>query len=115
MKKLTKKSRTIFTVPLHVGQNIEVPKGSKVTFYDREEGPEWSRLAARYEAINKTVIIVKIHPLDFAELLDSLSLSVVEGQIDFSPNCGDLNGERIIRLGDKYYIQSVDVSRKSHE
>lgn len=25
--------RTIYTVPLHVGQNIEVPKGSKVTYY----------------------------------------------------------------------------------
>lgn len=27
-------SETIYTVPLHVGQNVEVPKGSLVTFYD---------------------------------------------------------------------------------
>lgn len=25
--------KTIYTVPLHVGQNIEVPEGSNVTFY----------------------------------------------------------------------------------
>ena len=31
---MTKKAKVVYTVPLYVGQNVEVPKGSKVTFYD---------------------------------------------------------------------------------
>jgi hypothetical protein len=31
------KHSVIYTVPLHVGQNVEVPKGSKVTYYDHDK------------------------------------------------------------------------------
>ena len=27
-------AETIYTVPLHVGRNVEVPEGTRVTFYD---------------------------------------------------------------------------------
>jgi hypothetical protein len=30
-------NETAYIVPLHVGQNIVVPKGSKIFFYDVEE------------------------------------------------------------------------------
>ena len=29
-----KKAKTIYTVPLHVGVNVEVPNYAKVTYYD---------------------------------------------------------------------------------
>lgn len=34
----SKSAETVYTVPLHVGENIEVPAGSKVTYYDPEKG-----------------------------------------------------------------------------
>ena len=34
---MTKKAKVVYTVPLHVGQIIEVPKGSKVIYYDPKE------------------------------------------------------------------------------
>jgi hypothetical protein len=39
MKK-PEKIRVVYTVPLHVGNVIEVPKGSKIIFYDPKKGPK---------------------------------------------------------------------------
>lgn len=33
------KAKTIYTVPLHVGRTVAVPKGSKVIFYDPKKAP----------------------------------------------------------------------------
>lgn len=43
------RNRTIYTVPLHVGQNIEVPRGSIVSFYDPDR--EQPTLFKSYENI----------------------------------------------------------------
>lgn len=48
-------ARTIYTVPLHVGQNIEVPKGSIVTEYEVHAMPVTSSKVAHIDAIDRQV------------------------------------------------------------
>lgn len=58
---MVKKVKTVYIVPLNVGRNIEVPKGSKITFYDprKRSEDETAIKQAQQKERKKTMEIVK--------------------------------------------------------